>query len=207
MSGPVEREIKCMLRYFLSMNKEKWMNVWTGAGVLNKKDQEQMSPADSVSCQDMASYVKSPCSDGYYQGRKVGGCLIKYTLLFWATDGRCDISIFWSILYLCLCPHSLFHPFSIVRLHYGKLCRPCWDWCQILSLGGQQPWYYIISISNQEFRLKKKHWWSWCLRCHPLVEYGVLVMCFVRCFLGHIPGKEQITVLTWQLNSTENPET
>ena len=40
MSGPVEREIKCVMRYLLSMIKEKWMNVWTEAGVLNKEYQE-----------------------------------------------------------------------------------------------------------------------------------------------------------------------
>ena len=57
MSGPVEREIKCVLRYLLSMIKEKWMNVWTEAGVLNKEDQEQMCPADSMSRQDRASHV------------------------------------------------------------------------------------------------------------------------------------------------------
>ena len=68
------------------------MNVWTEAGVLNKEDQEQMCPADSMSRQDRASHVQRPCSDGYCQGRKVGGCLIKYTLLFWTTNGRCGIS-------------------------------------------------------------------------------------------------------------------
>ena len=57
MSGPVEREIKCVMRYLLSMIKEKWMNVWTEAGVLNKEDQEQMFPADSMSRQDRASHV------------------------------------------------------------------------------------------------------------------------------------------------------
>ena len=57
MSGPVEREIKCVLRYLLSMIKEKWMNVWTEAGVLNKEYQEQMFPADSMSRQDRASHV------------------------------------------------------------------------------------------------------------------------------------------------------
>jgi hypothetical protein len=57
MSGPVEREIKCVMRYLLSMIKEKWMNVWTEAGVLNKEDQEQMCPADSMSRQDRASHV------------------------------------------------------------------------------------------------------------------------------------------------------
>lgn len=57
MSGPVEREIKCVLGYFLSIIKEKWRDELSGAGVLKKKDQEQMSPADSVSCQDMANHV------------------------------------------------------------------------------------------------------------------------------------------------------
>ena len=57
MSGPVEREIKCVMRYLLSMIKEKWMNVWTEAGVLNKEDQEQMFTVDSMSRQDRASHV------------------------------------------------------------------------------------------------------------------------------------------------------
>jgi hypothetical protein len=57
MSGPVEREIKCVLRYLLSMIKEKWMNVWNEAGVLKKEEQEQMFPADSMSRQDRASHV------------------------------------------------------------------------------------------------------------------------------------------------------
>jgi hypothetical protein len=104
--------------------------------------------------------------------------------------------IIWFILYLCLCPHTLLHPFTIVLLHYRKLSRPCQAWCQVLSLGGQQPRYYIVSIANQEFRLRKNHWWSWCWKCHPLVEYAVLVMCFVRCFPGHLPGKKQFTGLS-----------
>ena len=57
MSGPVEREIKCVLRYLLSMIKEKWMNVWNEAGVLKKEEQKQMFPADSMSRQDRASHV------------------------------------------------------------------------------------------------------------------------------------------------------
>ena len=57
MSGPVEREIKCVLRYLLSMIKEKWMNVWNEAGVLKKEEQELMFPADSMSRQDRASHV------------------------------------------------------------------------------------------------------------------------------------------------------
>lgn len=223
MSGPVEREIKCVLGYFLSIIKEKWRNVFSGAGVLKKKDQEPMSPADSVSFQDMTNHVVEALLWSlliFVQIDKWEFASLS-PLLFWATDGGCgigespavDLSRLWLIGYLCLFLHSLFHPglpcclpchvsrifyhspiswndsfllfeltFDIVLLHSGKLSRSCRAWCQILSLEGQQIWYYVVSTANQELQLRKKHWWSSYCRCQQLVEYGVLVNVFCEVF-------------------------